>query len=328
MKRRAVLVAAAAWPSLIWAGEAVAQAKPPVLIGWLNTGSRVVSGQRLATFKDGMAQFGWKDGSNYVVEERWADGQYARLQVLAEELAAKKPALVVAATLRAVTAAARALPNTPVVQASGGDPAGTGLVKTLARPGGMVTGVTNIVGVLSEKYLELLLATVPKARRIGFLFDSGSAVFLARHKENAGHSIARYSVDARFAEAARPDEIGPAISNLATEGVQALIVMPSPLFSNERQRIVRLALDHRWPVISDTRVWVEMGALLSYGHDIATLYRRAAYYVDRILKGAQPADLPIEQPTKLEFAVNLKTAKALGITIPQTVLLRADTVIE
>ena len=328
MKRRAALIAAAAWLSLIWSREAAAQARPPVLIGWLNTGSRDVSGQRLATFKDGMAELGWKDGATYVVEERWADGRYNRLPVLAEELAVRKPAVIVAATLRAVMAAARALPNTPVVQASGGDPVATGLVKTLARPGGMVTGVTNIVGILSEKYLELLLATVPKVRRIGFLFDSGSPVFLARHRENARHSIARYSVDARFAEAAHPDEIGPAISNLEKEGAQALVVMPSPLFSNERQRIVRLALGHRWPVISDTRVWVEMGALLSYGHDIATLYRRAAYYVDRILKGAQPADLPIEQPTKLEFAVNLKTAKALGITIPQSVLLRADTVIE
>lgn len=328
MKRRTVLVAAAAWPSLIWSRETVAQAKPPVLIGWLNTGSRKVSGQRLVTFKSGMAKLGWKEGSNYIVEERWADGQYARLPVLAEELAAKKPAVIVAATLRAVMAAAKLSPNTPIVQASGGDPVATGLVKSLARPGGTVTGVTNIVGELSEKYLELLLAVVPTVRRVGFLFDSGSAVFLARHHKNARQSIARYSVDGRFAEAANPDEIGPAISNLAIEGAQALVVMPSPLFSNERQRIVRLALDYRWPVISDTRVWVERGALLSYGHDIAMLYRRAAYYVDRILKGAQPADLPIEQPTKLEFAVNLKTAKALGITIPQSVLLRADTVIE
>jgi putative ABC transport system substrate-binding protein len=181
---------------------------------------------------------------------------------------------------------------------------------------------------VSEKYLELLLAAAPKVRRIGFLLDTtgaNHAFFVA----NIHRAVLQYSVEARYAEVGRLGEIEAALSRLAKEGAQALVVMPSPgFFPTERRRIVRFASDARWPLVSITPEWAEAGALLSYGVDTSASYRRAAYYVERILKGAKPADMPIEQPAKLELIVNMKTAKALGLTIPQAFLLRADKVIE
>ena len=306
---------------------ALAQTKPPILIGWLNVGSRELSGHFLAAFKEGLVAFGWKEGSQFVIEERWADARRERLQPLADELAARKPAIIVAAPPPAVIAAVKAAPNTPIVQATGTSPVSARLAASLARPGGMVTGVTSIVTEVSEKYLELLLAAVPKLRRVGFLVDSRSAN-RAAYMEMARRSATQHSVEARIAEASRPEEIEPAISRLQKEGTQALVVFASPMSLFERRRILKLALARRWPVIASQREWADDGALLTYGADSSTLYRRAAYYVDRILKGAKPGDLPIEQPTKFELVVNLKTAKTLGLTISQSLLFRADRVIE
>ena len=299
----------------------------PVLIGWFHAASRQLEGHSLAAFKEGLAALGWKDGAQFVIEERWADGQIDRLPALAGELATKKPAVIVATPLTASFAAAKAAPKTPIVMATGGDPVAAGLVKSLARPGGMITGLTNFSSSISEKYLELLLAAAPRLRRIGFLFDS-TAPNVALHKENARRSVAQNPVEARYAEVARPEEIEAAISRLEKEGAQALVVFPSQTLLVERRRIVKLALARRWPIIAGQREWADEGALLTYGVETSANYRRAAYYVDRILKGAKPADLPIEQPTKFELVVNLKTAKAIRLTISQSLLFRADKVIE
>jgi putative ABC transport system substrate-binding protein len=305
-----------------------AQSKQPVLIGWLNTDSRDLSGQNLTAFKEGLATLGWKEGAQYVIEERWANARKDRLQPLAEELAARKPAVIVAAVSPAVFAAAKAAPRTPIVIASSGDPVALGLVKSLARPGGMITGVTTLSPTLSEKYLELLLVVQPKLKRIGFLVDS-NAPGRALHREAARRSAAQYQVEVRFAEAASPEEIESAISRLAKEGAQALIVMPGPTLRAGRGRIVKFALAQRWPVVAGAGGgWAEAGALLSYSADTLANFRRAAYYVDRILKGAKPADLPIEQPTKFELVLNLKTAKALKLEIPRELAVWADRVIE
>ena len=306
----------------------LAQSKQaPVLIGWLNGGSREASGHLLAAFKEGLAALGWKEGSQVVIEERWANGRGERLQSLAQELAAKRPAVMVAAPGTAVRAAAIGAPKTPLVMATGGDVVAPGLVKSLARPGGMVTGVTNISTELAEKFLELLLAAAPKLRRVGFLRDP-TTLNADLVKEAARRSIAQHSVDARFAEAARPEEIEAAISRLEKEGAQALVVFPSQTLLVERRRIVKLALARRWPVIAGQREWAEEGALLSYGVDPSSNYRRAAYYVDRILKGTKPGDLPIERPTKFELVLNLKTAKALKLEVSRELAVRADEVIE
>jgi putative tryptophan/tyrosine transport system substrate-binding protein len=325
--RRAFLLAAAAWPALAWADAALAQSNQPILIGWLNMGSRELNEHLLAAFKEGLAAFGWKVGSQIVLEERWANGRIDRLQPLAEELAAKKPAVIVAASGPTIRAAVIAAPKTPVVMATGGNPVVGGLAASLARPGGMVTGVTSIGAELGEKNLELLLAAAPKLRRVGFLWDR-TIMNPGLAKEAARRSVAQHAVEARFAEAARPEEIEAAISRLEKEGAQALIVLVSQAFLVERRRIIKLALTRRWPVVAGQREWADEGALLTYGVDSSTNYRRAAYYVDRILKGAKPGDLPIEQPTKFELVVNLKTAKTLGLVMPQTLLLRADQVID
>jgi putative ABC transport system substrate-binding protein len=327
VNRRRLLCAAAAWPALAWAGAVLAQSKQPILIGWLETGSRASNAHYLAALKAGLAALGWKEGSQIVFEERWADGRIDRLPALAAELAAKKPAIIVAAPVAAVAAAAKAAPKTPIVQASGADLVVAGLAASLAQPGGMVTGVASIAVDVSEKYLELLLAAAPKLRRVGFLADPNIPNH-AKVMEAARRSAARHSIEARFAEVARPEELEPAISRLAKEGAQGLVVLPSGWFLPERQRIVELALAQRWPMIAFQLDFAQEGALLSYSVDRVALFRRAAYYVDKILKGAKPGDLPIEQPMKVELVINRRTAKALGITIPQELLLRADRVIE
>jgi putative ABC transport system substrate-binding protein len=327
VNRRRLLCAAAAWPALAWAGAVLAQSKQPILIGWLETGSRASNAHYLAALKAGLAALGWKEGSQIVFEERWADGRIDRLPALAAELAAKKPAIIVAAPVAAVAAAAKAAPKTPIVQASGADLVVAGLAASLAQPGGMVTGVASIAVDVSEKYLELLLAAAPKLQRVGFLADP-NIPNQAKVMEAARRSAARHSIEARFAEVARPEELEPAISRLAKEGAQGLVVLPSGWFLPERQRIVELALAQRWPMIAFQLDFAQEGALLSYSVDRVALFRRAAYYVDKILKGAKPGDLPIEQPMKVELVINRRTAKALGITIPQELLLRADRVIE
>jgi len=326
--RRAFLLAAATWPALVWAGAVFAQLKQPILIGWLNIVSRESLGNRLIAFKEGLAALGWKEGSQFVIEERWADGRVDRLRTLAEELAAKKPAIIVAGLGLATIAAARAAPNTSIIQANGNSPIALGLAAILARPGGMVTGVTTISAELSEKYLELLLAAAPKVKRVGFLADPMSPGYAA-HMKTARRAIEHYRVEARFAEAAKAEELEFAISRLAKEGVQGLVVLPSGgLFSAERQRIVKLALAQRWPVVAGPQGFAEDDALLTYSADALANFRRAADYVDRILKGAKPGDLPIEQPTKFELVLNMKTARALKLDIPRELAVRADRVIE
>jgi putative ABC transport system substrate-binding protein len=191
----------------------------------------------------------------------------------------------------------------------------------------LITGLTSFPAAIAEKYLELLLAAAPKVKRIGVLGPPTSPVRNAQLNA-VRSSAAQYSVEAHFAEVAKPENIEPAIARLAKEGAQALIVMLNLLLRIERRRIVKLALAQRWPVVAGAREFAEEGALLSYSGDTLANYRRAAYYVDRILDGAKPGDLPIEQPTKFELVINMKTARALGITSSQELLLRADKVIE
>ena len=325
--RRAFILAVIAWPALALTEAVSAQSKQPILIGWLNTDSRELSGQNLTAFKDGLAALGWKQGEHYVIDERWANGRIAPLQPLAEELAAKKPAIIVAGQLTAVPIAARAAPGTPIVMVIGGDPVAAGIVKSLARPGGMITGLTNVSTNVVEKHLELLLAAAPNVKRVGVLGDS-TAPLRASAMDAVRRSVAQHQVEARFAEVANPEEIEPVISRLAKEGARALIVTGGLMFRNERQRIVKLALAHRWPIVAGRTEFAEEGALLTYGVDPSASYRRAAYYVDKILKGTKPSDLPIEQPTQFVLVINLKTAKALGIKIPQSILVQATKVIE
>jgi putative ABC transport system substrate-binding protein len=313
---------------LLAASPAVAQSKSgPAVIGWLHMSSRASEGPELAAFREGLAALGWKEGSQFVIEERWAEGRIERLQPLADDLARKAPAVIVSWPTQPIRAALKAMPAVPVVQVAAADPVVTGFAASMARPGGMVTGLSNIVTDTNEKLLELLLAAVPDLKRVGFLADSTNFA-RARLMETARSSAARLKVEAAFAEPGKPEDIEPAMARLAPEKAQALIVMASPLFVFERRRIMKLALQHRWPVAAARQEFVEEGALLAYGIDVRAQFRRAATYVDKILKGARAGDLPIEQPMTLTLVLSQKTAKALGITIPPSLLLRADRVIE
>ena len=304
-----------------------AQSKPaPIEIAWLASRSRESSDSTLIPFKEGLAALGLKS-PQILIEERWADGHYDRLPALAAELAARKPAVIVAAGGHAVAAAARAAPSIPIVAVGTTDPVAAGFAASLARPGGMITGVTNMTTDISGKFLELLLDARPKLKRVGFFVDSSNLTYALQMKA-AKVSVARFKVEARFAEVNRPEEIDAAIAKMAKDGVQALVVMASSLFVTERRRILALALARRWPTIAGNREFADVGALLTYSADTVFMHRRAAYYVDRILRGAKPGELPVEQPTTFELVLNMKTAKALGLKVPQTILIQATKVIE
>jgi putative ABC transport system substrate-binding protein len=274
-----------------------------------------------------MLELGRREGVDYVLEERYADGRLDRLASFAQELAAKKPALIVAAPGRAAAVMSKAAPAIPIVQATGDSAVFHGIAKSLAQPGGMVTGLTSIPGELADKFIELLLAASPGLKRVGLLVDATSPD-LRRLEEQTRRAVEHYKVELRMAEAAKAEDFEGALSRLAKEGVEGLVIRPSGWFNAERQRIIKLALAHRWPVVAPNMAYVEEGALLSYGVDNIALFRRSAYYVDRILKGAKPSDLPIEQPTVFELAVNLKTAKLLGINVPPEIMVRATQVIK
>jgi putative ABC transport system substrate-binding protein len=323
--RRKLLFSGFTLAALVWTRAARTQANPPVVIGLISATTRESSITRLNALKEGLAALGWKEGANYVIEERWAQGQLARLPALAAELAAIKPAIVIAATSTPAAHVAKTAPDIPIVLASG-DAIASGVVKSLSRPGGMITGLTNISSETNAKLVELTRDAVPALRRIGCLADASGR----NYKEsvtNTRRAAGLLRLDMEIADASRPDEIEPALQHLARKGIQALIVLPFPMFTGEAHRIVRFGLAQRWPVISSPS-FADAGALATYGADRIAMYRRVAYFVDRILKGAKPGDLPVEQPTKYETVVNLKTAKALGITIPQSILVRADRVIE
>ena len=246
MRRRGLILAAAAWPALVWADAVRAQSKQPVLIGWLGF-SRESSVRSFAAFKEELAALGWKEGAQIRIEDRWAQGQEDRLPFLTQELVGKKPALIVASTMRVVVVAAKNASGIPIVMVTAGDPVAAGLVTNLARPGGMITGIAGFNVDLAGKFLELLLAAAPKTRRVGFLAYSRNPNHV-RIMEAARRSVTQHSAEARFAEVASPEEIERAMPRLAQEGVDGLIVLPGALFITERGHILRYALAQRWPV--------------------------------------------------------------------------------
>jgi putative ABC transport system substrate-binding protein len=322
--RRRWLAAGAAWSAGAWTGALRAQTNPPVIIGWLSRESG--SSWARQAFNEGMAALGWKLGAQYVLEARYAGGRMDSLPVLAQEIAATGPAVIVAQASTLARAAAKAAPTTPIVLFNG-DPLATGLVTNLARPGGLITGVSNVSSESRQKVLELLVEAMPKLRRVGFVVDAttptyGAGVIAARQ------TAERFRVEAAIAYVAKPEDINPAFVQLAAAKVQALVIQPSGWLDVHMPAIVASALAQRWPVAGVQHTIPAQGGLFSFGSDARALARRAAFYVDRILKGAKPGDLPIEQPTVFELVINLKTAATLGIVIPPSMRLRATTLIE
>jgi putative ABC transport system substrate-binding protein len=310
------------------AGEAQQAAKAP-RIGFLAT-NLAASPHVLEAFLQGLRDLGYVEGRNLVIEYRNAEGKSERFPALAAELVALKVDVIVAPAPQAALAAKQATRTLPIVFIGAGDPVGSGLVTSLARPGGNVTGLSMLTPELVGKVLELLKQAVPGVSRVAVLWQPGYMVErtekdILKAAEVAARAL---GVRAQFVEARGPADFERAFSDMTRARAGALTVLPSPMFFNERRRLVDLAAKNRLPAVYASRDYVDAGGLLSYGPNFADMFRRAATYVDKILKGAKPADLPVEQPTKFELVINLKTAKALGLTIPQSVLGRADHVVE
>ena len=329
MRRRAfitLLGGAAAWPLAAAAQQPGGMRRIGVLMASAADDSE--NQARMAAFLQGLAQLGWTDGRNLRNDTRWATTNADDLRRHAAELAALAPDVLVAATGTATVApllqATRTLPIVFVVVV---DPVGAGFVANLARPGGNATGFTMFEYGLSGKWLELLKQIVPSITRAAVLRDpaiaSGIGQFAAVQTVAPSLGVELTPVDARDAP-----EIERAVAAFARSGDSGLIVTPSPVASRHRELITALAARHKLPAVYAFRFYVTAGGLISYGPDTIDQYRRAAAYVDRILKGEKPADLPVQAPTKYELVVNLKTAKALGLTVPDSLLARADEVIE
>ena len=273
-----------------------------------------------------LREIGYVDGRNLVVQRRFAGGNVDRLPGLARELVQLQADIFVAAGVEATQAAKDATTTVPIVMIVGIDPVARGWVASLARPGGNITGVTTVAEtVLAGKRLELIREVVPGAARIAVLATSGPASIGQLREAQKGASALRVKLIAVEVQGTDYDR---AFATMAAERADALLVLMSPIFTRDRSVIIERAAQYRLPTMYEWREHVEVGGLMSYGGSITDLSRRVAAYVDKILKGAKPAELPVEQPTKFELAINLKTAKALGLTIPPSLLLRADQVIE
>ncbi|HUM17358.1 MAG TPA: ABC transporter substrate-binding protein [Candidatus Nitrosotalea sp.] len=299
-----------------------------VRIGLLDYGApNPSSAARWKALREQLRQLGYLEGQNVVFEPRWGDGQVARLPGLAAELVGIKVDIVVTATSEAARAAKQATTSIPIVMATSGDPVELGLVESLARPGGNVTGVISLNSDLVGKRLELLKQMIPRASRIAVLRDpdNRTSTLSVRAAESAGKSL---GVVVQSFDARERRDFEAAFLAMKRAHADAVILGVNTPFVADRKRIAELAIQNRLAMMTPAKEYAEAGALVSYGTDYPDQFRRAATYVDKILKGARPGDLPVEQPTKFELVVNLKTAKVLGLTIPPSLLQRADQLIE
>jgi ABC-type uncharacterized transport system substrate-binding protein len=322
MDRRAFILGCVAVLATPLAGEAQQPAKVSH-IGYLSPHSAGADSAHSEAFRQGLRALGYVEGQNAVIEARYADGRFERLPDLAAEIVRLKVDVIVAAPTPAVRAAQQVTRTIPIVMAFSGDPVGAGLVAGLARPGGNITGLSATVAEMAAKRVEFLKAIVPEMSRVAFLSNAATVRQAVSGTEAAGRAL---GVQVTTVLVRDTGELEPAFSTVKKAHVSGLIV-DLTLQEHSRQ-IADLALKSRLPTASGPREFVEAGGLMAYGPHFPDLFRRAATYVDKILKGAKPGDLPIEQPSKFDLVINLKTAKALGLTIPPSLLARADQVIE
>jgi putative ABC transport system substrate-binding protein len=300
-------------------------------IGYLTTADVTTAPHHLReSFLKGLRDLGYVEGRNLVIEYRSAEGKVERLPALAAELVALKVDVILAPASAHVLAAKQATRTIPIVFVNSGDPVASGLVTSLARPGGNVTGLSTLTADLMGKCLEQLPQAVPGVSRVAVLWNPGDAPErtekdMLKRAEVAGRAL---KMRLQFVEVRGPADLDRAFSEMTGARAGALTVLPSTTFFLERRRLVDLAAKNRLPAVYTSRDFVDAGGFMSFGPDYADLFRRAATYVDKILKGAKPGDLPVEQPTKFDLVINLKAAKALGLTIPPSLLARADQVIE
>jgi putative ABC transport system substrate-binding protein len=329
--RRDFLSAASAAVIVSAAAALAAAAQEPgrtSRVGFLGLRTRSDSASQLEAFLQGLRALGWVEGQNIVIEYRWADGRADRLSALVTELIRLKVDVIHAGNTQAAVAAKNATSSIPIVMATVGDPVTLGLVASLARPGGNVTGLSYGVSLdIVGKQLELLKEVVPKVRRVAVLSNPANPSH-ALALTQAGDVAQTLGMDLQSQEARGHHEFVNAFAAMTQERAGALYVLADPMFNLERARLQALAAKSRLPAMYGLREFAEAGGLMSYAADSRDNFRRSAAYVDRILKGAKPADLPVEQPTKFELVINLRAAKALGLTIPPAVLARADEVIQ
>jgi putative ABC transport system substrate-binding protein len=327
-RRRDVVAALAACGLAVLPAPARAQRERTPVIGFLGATSAVALAPYLAAFRAGLEELGYAEGRNLVIQFRWAEGRYERLDAMAAELARAGVAVIVATGGTATTRAALAATKTiPIVFTLGVDPVEAGFVANLSRPGGNATGVTMFTAHLPPKRLELLHEIVPRAAKIALLVNPANPstpVFLRRLDATA-RSLFRQTF---VLSAGNPREIGAAFDAMARERAGGVVISTDPIFDAARDQIARLSLRHAVPTIQGWREDAEAGGLMSYGVDLRASWRQAGVYTARVLKGARPAEMPIQQSTGVELVINLKTAKALGIAMPPALLARADTVIE
>lgn len=332
-RRRQFLVAAAAWPALAWFGVARAQSKAQtgktMRVGMLSAGRTSGPQTYSKLFVETLRELGWVEGRNVVYDRVFSEGDFSLLPALAADLVARKPDLVYANNNPTALAAHGKTRTIPIIFSAALDPIGAGLVQSLARPGGNATGVANIGPELAAKRMQVLRDAFPKIQRVGVLMTSTgrargtSAEGLKAVEETVGATVKVIPAKANTAA-----ELDAAFSLLVENRVEAVLLTQTALFMTERKRVLELAAKHRMPVMGYRTAFADDGALMSYSELLEEQVRRAAHIADKILRGAKPAEIPVEQPTQFELVINLKTAKALGIAIPEKVLLRADRVIE
>jgi len=323
--------AAILWVILVSAlAVALAEAQQPTKIpriGFLGNSTPALEENLVGPFREGLRDLGYVEGKNILIEYRWAEGKYDRFPALISELIGQKVDVIVTAGTPASLAVKKAAPSIPLVMMAVGDPIGTGLIESLAQPGGNVTGLTSIAPDLEGKRLELLREVIPKLSHVAVFWNPANPIQVILEKEvQAAARAFRMKVLSLGVQA--PEQFDNAFATIRRERPGALLVLADRLFLHNRVPIMNFATQHRLPGVYAYLELVEAGGLMSYGPSYADMHRRAATYVDKILKGRKPADLPVEQPIKFEFVINLKAAKQIGLTIPPNVLVRADRVIK
>jgi putative ABC transport system substrate-binding protein len=326
MKRREFITllggAAAAWPL---AARAQQPAKLPT-VGFMGSATSLAWNSWVAAFEQQLRELGWIGGRNVAIEYRWAEGRDERYAQIAAEFVRLQVNVIVAPATTAAIAARQATAVVPIVFVVAGDPVGTGLVASLPHPGGNVTGMTTLATDLASKRLELLREAVPGLRRVAILVDAGTPASVLEPSEIQA-AARKFGLEVATSEIRQAEDIAPAFEALKSRA-DALYVVVDPLMATNRIRISTLALATRWPTMYGNQDYVEAGGLMSYGPNFRDLFRRAGNQVDKILRGAKPADIPVEQPVRFDLVINQTTAKALGLTIPSALLALADEVIE
>ena len=312
--------------TMLLASVYLAEAQQPPKVPRIGFLTSAAADPAIEAFRQGFRELGYVEGKNVLVEYKYAQGG-SQLSEFAEELVRLRVNVIVTTATEPSLSAQRATKTIPIVMGAGGDPVAAGLIANLARPGGNITGVTSISVDLSGKRLELLKEVTPKSSPVAVLWiptNRGNKLQM-KETEAAAHSL---ELQLQPAPVDDPNDFTSAFSAIARGGARSLMVLNSPVFGSHRAQIAQLAAKGRLPAIYATSGYADAGGLMSYGPNLAGLYRRAAVYVDKILKGAKPADLPVETPTKFELVINLKTAKQIGLTIPESVLYRVDRVIK